>query len=112
MDVYLQSLRHRSLRSGNPLPLSAAGWRLACRSSSRCLPACLLLLLLPPATPGLPDKLLMLLGQSPQLLEDHRGEDISELFMGGGSAGHAHSKASTGWRMPSMGGVCTAWVAG
>lgn len=28
-----------------------------------------------------------------QLLDDHRGEDISELFMGGGSAGHQHSKA-------------------
>ena len=32
----------------------------------------------------------------PQLLEDHRGEDISELFMGGGSAGHEHSKARPG----------------
>jgi dihydroceramide fatty acyl 2-hydroxylase len=29
-----------------------------------------------------------------QLLEDHRGEDISELFMGGGSAGHEHSKGA------------------
>lgn len=30
----------------------------------------------------------------PQLLEDHRGEDITELFQGGGSDGHAHSRGA------------------
>ncbi|PSC67533.1 Fatty Acid 2-hydroxylase [Micractinium conductrix] len=29
-----------------------------------------------------------------QVLEDHRGEDITELFQGGGADGHAHSKGA------------------
>ncbi|KAL4424625.1 hypothetical protein ABPG77_002243 [Micractinium sp. CCAP 211/92] len=29
-----------------------------------------------------------------ELLEDHRGEDITELFLGGGNADHAHSRGA------------------
>jgi len=41
-----------------------------------------------------PHPTLLFLFPTLQLLEEHRGQDISEVFAGGGSVGHAHSKGA------------------